>query len=399
MNIVPKIRFKNYIGDWKKNKIKNIATVNPSTDLPNNFNYIDLESVSGIEIINFRKETKENAPSRARRLANRGDIFYQTVRPYQKNNALFDFSDDNYVFSTGYAQVRVKEKINNYFLFTKFQEQNFVNNVLRRSTGTSYPAINSTDFKNISIFFPNLDEQIKIGILFKKLDEAILLQQQVLDTTKEYKKSMLQKMFPKKRQLIPEVRFKEFKNNWKYKKIHDVAEVVSGGTPNTQNSSYWSGNINWFSPSEINNKRFVSNSIKKITQKGLNKSSAKLLPPHKTILFTSRATIGLMAILDREATTNQGFQSFIVRENTDVYFLFSMKNQIKREALRLANGSTFLEISNKEVKKISILIPSYKEQIKIGNFFKTLDKRIEKEQQKLNTYKKIKQAFLQKMFF
>ena len=90
--------------------------MNPKSTLPSVFEYVDLESVVGTEMVSHRTEKRESAPSRAQRVASKGDIFYQTVRPYQKNNYLFDKDDTNYVFSTGYAQLRTT--IHGGYLFT-----------------------------------------------------------------------------------------------------------------------------------------------------------------------------------------------------------------------------------------------------------------------------------------
>lgn len=140
------------------------------------FNYVDLESVQGTELKSFRRESIETAPSRAQRLAIKGDLFYQTVRPYQKNNYLFNRDDTDFVFSTGYAQVR--PEIDGVFLLSLVQTTKFVNSVLVRCTGTSYPAINSSDLSLVPIKVPkNNDESINIGMLFSGIDNTITLHQ------------------------------------------------------------------------------------------------------------------------------------------------------------------------------------------------------------------------------
>lgn len=191
---VPEVRFAGFNEEWKRCKLKDIAEFNPKMNLPEEFKYVDLESIKGIDLISYRTEKRETAPSRAQRLAIQGDVFFQTVRPYQKNNYLFNLPFDNYVFSTGYAQMR--PNINSYFLLSRLQEERFVSNVLDKSTGTSYPAINSKHLAEIQINVPILkEEQIKIGKLFKVLDDTIALHQLELDTLKETKRAFLQKMF------------------------------------------------------------------------------------------------------------------------------------------------------------------------------------------------------------
>ena len=102
----PEIRFPGFTDAWEQRELGECAEFNPKSELPDEFEYVDLESVVGTSMIAHRTENKKSAPSRAQRLAKQGDVFYQTVRPYQKNNYLFDLPLNNYVFSTGYAQLR-----------------------------------------------------------------------------------------------------------------------------------------------------------------------------------------------------------------------------------------------------------------------------------------------------
>lgn len=197
---------------------------------------------------------------------------------------------------------------------------------------------------------------------------------------------------------IPAIRFPEFTLGWKSTTLNKVTNIIGGGTPDTKEPTYWDGEIDWYSPSEIGKKIYADGSVRKITQLGLEKSSAKILPANKTILFTSRAGIGDTAILKKDGATNQGFQSLVVHDNCDVYFLYSMNNKIKSYALKNASGSTFLEISGKNLGVMPMLIPSPEEQTKIGSFFKNLDDTIALHQQELEALKLTKKGFLQKMF-
>ncbi len=124
-----------------------------------------------------------------------------------------------------------------------------------------------------------------------------------------------------------------------------------------------------------------------------------MLPGGKTILFTSRAGIGDMAIMKTDGSTNQGFQSWVVRSNlADVYFLYSLGKKLKKQALRKASGSTFLEISNSEVKKLLLFIPSFSEQKDISKVFKLIDKLISLQQRKLEQLNLLQRALLQRIF-
>ncbi len=191
---VPEIRFTGFTDDWEQRKLNEIALFNPKEELPDEFEYVDLESVVGTEMLSHRTETKQSAPSRAQRLARTGDLFYQMVRPYQKNNYLFEKLDKHYVFSTGYAQLR--PLIDGYFLLSLVQSECFVKVVLDNCTGTSYPAINANDLANIEVHFPtSSEEQQQIGDYFRNLDHLITLHQRELERLQNIKKACLEKMF------------------------------------------------------------------------------------------------------------------------------------------------------------------------------------------------------------
>lgn len=190
----PKLRFAGFTDDWEQRKLGTIAEFNPKAELPETFEYVDLESVVGTEMIDHREEIKATAPSRAQRLARQGDLFYQTVRPYQKNNYLFEKACNNYVFSTGYAQMRPYG--DGYFLLSLVQNDLFVKSVLDRCTGTSYPAINSNDLADTEVFIPlNNNEQTRIGAFFKNIDNLITLYQRKLEKLQNIKKAYLNEMF------------------------------------------------------------------------------------------------------------------------------------------------------------------------------------------------------------
>ena len=187
----PELRFKGFTDPWEQRKLGVCAEFNPKSELPDTFEYVDLESVVGTDILSHRTESKSSAPSRAQRLAQKGDVFYQTVRPYQKNNCIFEKDDNNWVFSTGYAQLRPVN--DGYFLLTLLQNEDFVKLVLDRCTGTSYPAINSNDLADIDVFIPiDSKEQQRIGGYFKNLDTLITLHQRKSEQEKQKKKALMQ---------------------------------------------------------------------------------------------------------------------------------------------------------------------------------------------------------------
>ena len=185
---------------------------------------------------------------------------------------------------------------------------------------------------------------------------------------------------------------------WEQRKLGEIATIVGGGTPSTKNSEYWDGDINWYSPAEIGNQIYTVKSERQITELGLKKSSAKLLPVG-TVLFTSRAGIGKTAILNKEACTNQGFQSIIPRPQIlNSYFLFSRTNSLKQYGETMGSGSTFVEVSGKQMSKMPLFIPDINEQTRIAKLFQSLDKTITLHEEKQRQLEQLKKALLQKMF-
>lgn len=189
------------------------------------------------------------------------------------------------------------------------------------------------------------------------------------------------------------MRFPEFSGEWKSKFINDLASVVGGGTPDTSVKSFWDGNIQWFTPSEIGKNKYVDSSLRTITEEGLNNSSAKLLPPH-TILLSSRATVGECSLSLKECATNQGFQSLIA-QSCDTNFLYYLIQTKKKDLIRKACGSTFLEISANEVRKIQVKIPYDNEQKKIADFLSLIDERIFTQNKIIEDLKKLKSAIVE----
>ena len=189
---------------------------------------------------------------------------------------------------------------------------------------------------------------------------------------------------------VPHLRFPEFSGEWETKSINDLADVIGGGTPDTTVKSYWDGGIQWFTPSEIGKNKFVDASLRTITEDGLNNSSAKLLPPN-TLLLSSRATIGECSLSLRECATNQGFQS-LVSKNCNVDFLYYLIQTKKKDLIRKSCGSTFLEISANEVRKIQVSVPSDVEQQKIAELLSLIDKRIATQNKIIEDLKLLKSA-------
>ena len=226
------------------------------------------------------------------------------------------------------------------------------------STGDGRTNYNLGDYFELVVPVPSIAEQKKIASYIQKLNRLITLHQCKCQ--------------------IDGCRFQSpLAITWEQRKLGDVADLVGGGTPSTQNPEYWDGDIDWYAPAEIANQIYVKTSQRKITEQGYDNSSAKLLPPG-TVLFTSRAGIGKTAILARKGCTNQGFQSIVPHKNElDTYFIFSRTEELKRYGELVGAGSTFVEVSGKQMAAMDLMLPStIQEQQMIGVFFKQLDNLI-----------------------
>ena len=184
----------------------------------------------------------------------------------------------------------------------------------------------------------------------------------------------------KKNPNVPNLRFSGYEGSWNKVALCEVANIIGGGTPDTSNPLYWNGDIDWFTPTEVGESKYVNESKRKITYAGLKSSSAKLLP-RGSILLSTRASVGLASITTNPqgVTTNQGFQSVVpkrVEDSEFLYYVISNQNT-QRELKTKANGSTFPEISNSKVSSIIVsLPPDPKERFEISRFLATIDERI-----------------------
>jgi type I restriction enzyme S subunit len=362
---------------WEQRKLTEIVNrVNKSSnsDVLPKVEFEDIVSGEG----RLNKDISSKFDSRKGTLFEPENILYGKLRPYLKNWLFPEFEGvalgDFWVFEATDVSVPSFD----YYLIQSDNYQKVAND----TSGTKMPrsdwkSISSTDFA-----IPSKDEQKQIGAFFKQLDDTITLHQRKLSHLRELKRGLLQKMFAKSGEDRPEVRFPGFADAWEQRKLGDIADVVGGGTPDTGNPDYWNGDIDWYAPAEIGESVFVSESQRKITTLGLRKSSAKMLPPG-TILFTSRAGIGNTAILAVSACTNQGFQSIVPHpEVADSYFIFARSSQLKRYGEKVGAGSTFVEVSGKQMSKMPLRVPVLQEQCRIGTLFRQIDDLITLHQRK-----------------
>ncbi|MBC7368415.1 MAG: restriction endonuclease subunit S [Undibacterium sp.] len=198
---------------WEERRVQDICELNPShPGLPEKFFYIDLEAVQRGHLKARTFVNKSEAPSRAQRLLEVGDVIFQIVRPYQRNNLFFSLRDSHpFVASTGYAQLRARES--EAFLYHAIHTDEFVSRVMAQCTGSSYPAINSSDLAEIPLATPSLAEQQKIAECLGSLDELIGAESQKLDALKTHKKGLMQQLLPREGEALPRLRFPEFQSS------------------------------------------------------------------------------------------------------------------------------------------------------------------------------------------
>ena len=357
---VPEIHFAGFTDPWEQRKLGDVANIKTGDS--------DLQDAvpNGLYPFFVRSDKVERSnrylfdgeailvPGEGRL----GEIFHYI-------NGKFDYHQRVYKISNF---VDVDAKFAMYSMMYGFKKHALENTAKATVDSIRLPTLTEFKFR-----VPCRDEQYQINVFFSRLDNLITLHQRKYDKLCAVKKSMLDKMFPKPGEIEPEIRFAGFTDPWEQRKLGDIATIVGGGTPSTNNDAYWDGDIDWYSPAELGEQVYADRSVRRITQAGYDSCSATLLPAGKTILFTSRAGIGNTAILRRSACTNQGFQSLVMNDDIDVYFIYSMTDRIKKFAEQKASGSTFLEISGKGLAAGEFAFPSKDEQTAIGSMFKQLD--------------------------
>ena len=399
----PKLRFKGFTDDWEQRKLGDVAIITgggtPSTNVPEYWNG-DIDWYSPVEIgknryvsKSTRKITKLGLEKSSAKLLPIGTVLF-TSRAGIGNTAILQAEGCT---NQGFQSITPDSKeLDTYFLYTMTPRLKRYGEVT--GAGSTFVEVSGKQMEKMSLVLPSLEEQKQIGRFFRTIDDSITLHQRKLEKLKLNKSALLQKLFPQKGCTIPDVRFKGFTDAWEQRKLGDVAIITGGGTPSTNVPEYWNGDIDWYSPVEIGKNRYVSKSTRKITKLGLEKSSAKLLPIG-TVLFTSRAGIGNTAILQAEGCTNQGFQSITPdSKELDTYFLYTMTPRLKRYGEVTGAGSTFVEVSGKQMEKMSLVLPSLEEQKQIGRFFRTIDDSITLHQRKLDCLISIKKGLLQQLF-
>ena len=398
--------------EWKEYKLEELCEYRKDKvkiDDINLYNYISTENMmpnkGGIEIAS----SLPNSKTVDRYLE--GDILISNIRPYFKKiwYAKNDGGNSNDVLV--FKNIS-KDKLNNTFLYYLLSSDNFFDYVMSTAKGTKMPRGDKDAIMRYNINLPSLEEQEKIANILSSLDDKIELNNEMNKTLEEMAQSIFKRWFvdfefpnedgePYKSSggemvdsalgMIP--------NGWEVKTLDDIGDIISGGTPSTKNEEYYGGYISWITPKDLSgyNRKFISKGERCITELGLQKSSAKLLPKG-TVLFSSRAPIGYVAIAEKEVSTNQGFKSVVCNEeimnnNYVYYFLKYNKENIEN----VSSGSTFKEISGTHMKNIKIIVPRKFILDKFNDIIESFDSLLKKNYEDMDVLEQIRDSLLPKL--
>jgi type I restriction enzyme S subunit len=378
---IPSLRFPEFEDNWEIKKLGEIGVINPpNKNLPKKFIYIDLESVVNGQLLKENLIFKSEAPSRAQRFLFNNDILFQTVRPYQMNNLFFDRIGD-FVASTGYAQIRTKE--NSRFLYQYLHFQNFVDKVIERCTGTSYPSINSTDLSKITIKIPNLPEQNKIATFLTTVDENLQALKQKKTLLYQYKKGVMKRIFSQ------EIRFKDDVENdypdWEEKKVKDIFILTRGSVLAMTLVS---------EKQDIDNYYPVYSSQTK--KNGLSGYYNKFLFEDCITWTTDGAGAGDVNFRKGKFYCTNVCGVLKSNEGYSNIFIAEILNSISRKYVSYVGNP---KLMNNVMAEISISVPSsIEEQTKISNFLSAIDDKINHCQEQIVNTEVWKKGLLQQMF-
>ncbi|MFA4990780.1 MAG: restriction endonuclease subunit S [Candidatus Paceibacterota bacterium] len=255
--------------------------------------------------------------------------------------------------------------------------------------GSAQRIITRKQIESFKIPLPPLPEQRKIVYVLDSIQDAIRAQEKIIEKTKELKKSLLNEIFNSKIK------------NQKWTKLENTNyfEIKLGGTPKTNVAEYWNGKIYWITPNDLNklHSQYISNTERKITQKGLNAGSTLL--PAGSIILSTRAPIGYLAILNEDMAFNQGCKGIVVKKPNEVsnlYLFYYLSTQISK-LRELGSGSTFRELSTSDLEQLSIPLVNIIQQREIAEILQTIDQKIEIEQKKKALYEELFKTMLNKL--
>ena len=389
----PCLRFKDTNGKdypaWEQRKLKDFTlSYSGGTPSVSNKNYYNgtIPFIRSGEISGERTElfiTEEGLNKSSAKRVHKGQILYAL---YGATSGEVSLSKIDGAINQAILAISTKEGYSNAFLsfWLRKEKDRITATFLQGGQGN----LSGEIVKNLIVPVPSQLEQTKIGDLFNQLDGIITLHQRKLETLKKLKRTLLQKMFPKKGQLKPELRFPGFTNDWEQRELCEVAKVTMGQSPRGENyTSDPNDKILIQGNADLRNGWVCPRVWTKEVTKTCNKGD---------IIFSVRAPVGDVGKTAYDAVIGRGVASI---KGSD--FVFQTLQYLKQKGYwtKVSAGSTFDSVNSDTLRKTLIQIPiDPQEQAKIGEFFSSLDGAITLHQRKLETYKKLKKSLLQKMF-
>ncbi|OAD19128.1 type I restriction/modification specificity protein [Candidatus Thiomargarita nelsonii] len=333
--------------------------------------------------LNFISQDKDELLRKGK--LSRGDLIL-TTRGTVGNIAFYDESIpyDNIRINSGMVIVRAKgiDKKFNYYLFKSLKAQfdNF-------ATGSAQPQLPIRDLRQIEIKLPPLPEQKTIAAVLSSLDDKIDLLHRQNKTLEAMAETLFRQWF-----------VEEVGEDWEELSLYDVIELIGGGTPNTSTEEYWGGNIKWISAKDItaNHKQFIINTEKKITELGLQKSSAKLISKYSTII-SARGTVGKYCLLSNEMAFSQSNYGIKPKLKNCCFFTYLLIAHSVEELQSAAYGSVFDTITTKTFKEHKVNIPLEKEIIRFEERIKSFFFKMEANSIQIKTLSKLRDTLLPKL--
>nr|ADX30855.1 type I R/M system specificity subunit [Lactococcus lactis subsp. lactis] len=298
------------------------------------------------------------------------------------------------------AIIRPNDNFHAEFLVAELNSSTILAKVDSLASGSTRKRISRKNLEGVQINLPTFEEQQKIGSFFKQLDDTIALHQRKLDLLKEQKKGYLQKMFPKNRAKVPELRFAGFADDWEERKLGEHAKYRRGSFPQPYGNKEWydgEGAMPFVQVVDVTNKlTLVENTKQKISKLAQSKS---VFVPKGTVVVTLQGSIGRVAITQYDSFVDRTLLIFedYEKETDERFWAYTIQKKFEIEKLK-APGGTIKTITKEALSSFDVHLPQFKEQQRIGSFFKQLDDTIALHQRKLDLLKEQKKGFLQKMF-
>jgi len=393
----PRLRFPEFSKDdeWEEKSLRDICAINPPNDsLPDSFVYIDLGAVEG-GILNARKRiNKEDAPSRAQRFLRNGDVVFQIVRPYQRNNLFVQFDDNEaYVASTGYAQLRARDS--ERFLYQIVHSDPFVEKVIAKCTGSNYPAINSSDLADVLLFVPpTRREQQEIANCLTSLDEVIAAQGRKVEALKARRRGLMQQLFPREGETLPRLRFPEFRDGHAWEEIKAGELFANRAEKGDDNLPIYSVTITDGLVKRSSLDRRIDDLAdaegnKKACKRDIAYNMMRMWQGACGVAYEECMVSPAYVVLSPKTGVHSDFYGYLFKLPQMLELFTSHSRGLTKDRLRLYY---------QDFCRIPLPCPDIREQQQIANCFHSLDAQIAAETKKLGTLKTHKKGLMQQLF-